>query len=101
LIVPDGFKIERFASNVINTRQFSPGNEGAIFVGRHKEGKVYALVDENNDGKADNIDNIKHYIATLNLYTDAYVARYTIAGFMEYISHKIAPSQSMKRVLIA
>ena len=46
LIVPDGFKIELFASNVINARQLALGDEGTLFVGTHKEGKVYALVDE-------------------------------------------------------
>ena len=61
LVVPDGFKIKLFASNVINARQLALGDEGTLFVGTRKEGKVYALVDENNDGKAD-----KRYLVDKN-----------------------------------
>lgn len=53
LLVPENFKIELFASNVINARQLAIGDKGTIFVGTRKEGKVYALVDNNHDGKAD------------------------------------------------
>ena len=53
LLVPENFKIELFASNVINARQLALGDKGTIFVGTRKEGKVYALVDSNHDGKAD------------------------------------------------
>ena len=69
LVVPDGFKIELFASDVINARQLALGDEGTLFVGTRKEGKVYALVDENNDGKAD-----KRYLIDKNLNMPSGVA---------------------------
>ncbi len=69
LVVPDGFKIELFASDVINARQLALGDEGTLFVGTRKEGKVYALIDENNDGKAD-----KRYLIDKNLNMPSGVA---------------------------
>ncbi len=69
LVVPDGFKIELFASDVTNARQLALGDEGTIFVGTRKEGKVYALVDSNKDGKAD-----KQYLIDKNLNMPSGVA---------------------------
>jgi len=69
LVVPDGFKIELFASDVINARQLALGDDGTLFVGTRKEGKVYALLDENNDGKAD-----KQYLIDKNLSMPSGVA---------------------------
>ncbi len=53
LIVPDGFRIELFASDVTDARQLALGDDGTIFVGTRKQGDVYALVDTDKDGKAD------------------------------------------------
>lgn len=53
LHAPDNFKITIFASDVVNARKMARGKHGTIFVGTRNEGKVYALVDNNNDGKAD------------------------------------------------
>lgn len=69
LVVPEGFKIEIFASNVINARQLAIGDNGTIFVGTRKQGKVYALVDSNKDGKAD-----KQYLIDKNLNMPSGVA---------------------------
>lgn len=52
--LPPGFEINLFADNVPNARSMAVGEKGTIFVGTHSAGKVYALRDENNDGKADN-----------------------------------------------
>lgn len=51
--VPAGFHISIFADNVDNARSLSLGDKGTVFVGNRSGDKVYALVDENNDGKAD------------------------------------------------
>ena len=69
LLVPDGFRIELFASDVINARQLALGDEGTIFVGTRKEGKVYALVDHDKDGRAD-----KRYLIDKNLNMPSGVA---------------------------
>ncbi|MFM1876235.1 MAG: hypothetical protein RL266_1972 [Bacteroidota bacterium] len=51
--LPDGFKIEVFASDIDNARSLEKGPSGIVFVGNRGGGKVYALVDEDQDGKAD------------------------------------------------
>jgi len=53
LIVPDGFKIETFASDVGNARQMALGDKGTVFVGSRRAGKVYALLDSDEDGQSD------------------------------------------------
>lgn len=51
--LPQGFQISVFARDVTNARSMTRGDKGTIFVGNRKEDKVYALVDKNNDGVAD------------------------------------------------
>lgn len=51
--LPEGFSISYFAKNVDNARSLARGDKGTIFVGNRNGNKVYALVDEDNDGKAD------------------------------------------------
>lgn len=53
LTVPDGFKIELFASDIAGARSLVEGSKGVIFIGSRGAGKVYAVVDESGDGKAD------------------------------------------------
>lgn len=52
ITVPAGFKVRLWA-NVENARSMALGYRGTVFVGNRKDDKVYALVDENDDGKAD------------------------------------------------
>ncbi|MCB0755018.1 MAG: sorbosone dehydrogenase family protein [Flavobacteriales bacterium] len=52
--LPEGFKIEVFASNIENARSLEKGPDGVVFLGNRGGGKVYALVDKDLDGKADN-----------------------------------------------
>lgn len=51
--LPEGFSISYFAKDVDNARSLARGDKGTIFVGNRSGNKVYALVDEDNDGKAD------------------------------------------------
>ncbi|MFK7906489.1 MAG: sorbosone dehydrogenase family protein [Chitinophagales bacterium] len=51
--LPDGFKISYFAKDIENARSLCRGDKGTIFVGTRGGGNVYAVVDENNDFKAD------------------------------------------------
>lgn len=53
LKLPEGFQIEVFAEEVTNARQMCWGDQGTLFVSTRREGKVYALVDEDGDWKAD------------------------------------------------
>jgi glucose/arabinose dehydrogenase len=53
LVLPAGFQISVFAENVEGARQMALGARGTVFVGSRPQGKVYAVVDANNDRKAD------------------------------------------------
>lgn len=67
--LPAGFSISYFARNVENARSMTMGDKGTIFVGNRGGSKVYALVDENNDGVSD-----KKYIVADGLNTPNGVA---------------------------
>ena len=51
--LPQGFSIEMYAENIENARQMALGDNGTVFVGSRKAGNVYALIDSNNDFKAE------------------------------------------------
>lgn len=51
--LPAGFKISVWAADVPNARSMAISENGIVFVGNRQEKNVYALVDENADGKAD------------------------------------------------
>jgi len=53
--LPEGFEISVYASGIKNPRSMTLGDEGTLFVGCMEESKVYAVVDENNDYKADSV----------------------------------------------
>ncbi len=61
--LPEGFRIDIFASEVPNIRSLTLGDHGVIYAGSRQEGRLYALQDKDGDGKAD-----KTYILTPNLY---------------------------------
>ena len=58
LKLPPGFKVEVYADNVENARSLALGDKGTVFVGTRSEGSVYALVDSNRDGRADEVVTI-------------------------------------------
>ena len=51
--LPDGFRINFFATEVDNARSMALGDNGTVFVGNRGGKKVYALVDADNDGRAE------------------------------------------------
>lgn len=55
LKLPPGFKISMFAEGVANARGMALGAKGTVFVGSMSARKVYALVDKNGRGVADEI----------------------------------------------
>ena len=55
--LPENFQIELYAKNVKGSRTLDYAKPGIIFVGT-RIGKVYALIDNNNDYKADKIITI-------------------------------------------
>ncbi len=53
--LPPGFSVALYASGVKNARGMVLGENGTLFVGSMKEGRVYAVVDENGDHRADRV----------------------------------------------
>ncbi len=55
--LPEGFQIEVFADNVLNARSLARSPSGVLYVGSRRIGKgqVYAVVDKDNDYKADEV----------------------------------------------
>lgn len=60
LQLPEGFTIDVWAAEVPNARSMALSETGMVFVGNRQENNVYALVDENGDGKAES----KYILAT-------------------------------------
>ena len=58
LTLPEGFKIEVYASNIENPRQMALGSGGTVFVGTRRAGNVYAVLDDNDDHLADRVVTI-------------------------------------------
>lgn len=57
--LPEGFKIELYAENVVNARSMDLSPNGTLFVGTRGKGHVYALQDKDGDNVADQ----KHLLA--------------------------------------
>ncbi|MBC9797994.1 sorbosone dehydrogenase family protein [Sinomicrobium sp. FJxs] len=51
--LPEHFEIEVWAADVPNARSLARSEDGIVFVGNRGKGKVYAIIDEDADGKAD------------------------------------------------
>ena len=69
--LPPGFQIDLFAESVESARSLALGQNGTVFVGSRYvgdkvAGKVYAIVDENKDGKADKVLTIANGLKTPN-----------------------------------
>jgi glucose/arabinose dehydrogenase len=58
LKLPAGFRVSVFADDVENARSLALGSKGTVFVGTRSEGDVYALVDADKDGKAEEVITI-------------------------------------------
>ncbi len=56
--LPPGFKLSLFASNVPNARSMTLSPNGTLFVGTREAGRVYALLDHNDDNQADELITI-------------------------------------------
>jgi len=51
--LPPNFKIEVWAADIPNARSMTISDNGIVFVGNRQENNVYAVIDEDKDGKAD------------------------------------------------
>ncbi len=55
ITLPPGFRIGLFSDRVPGARSMVLGPRGTLFVGTRTEGRVYALRDEDGDGRADRV----------------------------------------------
>ena len=53
--LPPGFSIAVYASGIGNARSMTLSPNGTLFVGSMDAGNVYAIVDQNKDGRADEV----------------------------------------------
>jgi glucose/arabinose dehydrogenase len=58
LNLPEGFSAEVYAPDVSNARQMALGANGTVYVGSRGEGNVYALVDADDNYRADTVYTI-------------------------------------------
>ena len=58
LSLPPGFQIEVYAARVPNARALALGSQGTVFVGTQRAGKVYAVVDHNQDYRVDAVHTL-------------------------------------------
>lgn len=56
--LPEGFKINLYASNISNARSMALSETGILYVGTRSAGNVYALLDNNKDNKVDEVITI-------------------------------------------
>ncbi|MAG21328.1 MAG: PQQ-dependent sugar dehydrogenase [Candidatus Marinimicrobia bacterium] len=55
IVLPPGFEIQLYASDVPNARSMTLSSSGVLFVGTRREGNVYAIRDEDGDFHADEV----------------------------------------------
>src|SRR5690625_7526700 len=55
LTLPAGFHIAVYSDQVPSAREMALGDDGTVFVGSMQAGKVYALTDSDQDGRADRV----------------------------------------------
>jgi glucose/arabinose dehydrogenase len=66
LRLPPGFAAGVFSADVPGARSLALGAKGTVFVGTRGEGVVYALRDENGDGRAERVVRIARGLDTPN-----------------------------------
>lgn len=53
--LPEGFHIDYYADSVKGARSMALSASGIVFVGTQDAGNVYAIVDKNRDGRAEEV----------------------------------------------
>ena len=53
--LPQGFRIDVYASGLANARSMALSPNGTLFVGTREDGRLYAVIDRNKDQKADEV----------------------------------------------
>lgn len=58
IILPNGFRISVYAKDIPGARSMTLSPNGTLFVGTRQEGKVYAILDQDRNRKADQVITI-------------------------------------------
>jgi glucose/arabinose dehydrogenase len=66
LTIPKGFTISVYADNVTGARSMALAPDGTVFVGTQQRGVVYAVVNRDRDGRADEVLTIASGLNTPN-----------------------------------
>ncbi|MFO1206997.1 MAG: hypothetical protein U1E63_14965 [Burkholderiales bacterium] len=93
---PPGFEIAIYADNVPGARSLALGTNGTVYVGTLSTGKVYAVIDDDHDGKADQVITVAEGLNSPNgvAYRDGslYVAEINrILRFDDVAAHPAGP----------
>lgn len=94
--LPPGFEIAIYADNVPGARSLTLGTNGTVYVGTLSTGKVYAVIDDDHDGKADQVITVAEGLNSPNgvAYRDGslYVAEINrILRFDDVAAHPAGP----------
>jgi len=96
--LPPGFKITMYAENVEGARSMALGDKGTVFVGTFQQrgrapGKVYAIIDRNNDFKADTVITVAQELRMPNGVAfhngDLYIAEISRVTKLENIENQL------------
>jgi len=63
LQIAEGFKIQIFASDIDSPRQMTQGDDGRLYVGSRRSGKIFALQDTDNNGVVDYTELVAENLA--------------------------------------
>lgn len=66
ITLPEGFKIELYATGIEGARSLTLGDGGIVFVGSRAAGRVYALVDERESGKGVTVITVAAHLDSPN-----------------------------------
>jgi glucose/arabinose dehydrogenase len=66
LRLPEGFSIQVYTDQVPNARSLALGPRGIVYVSTRRDSRVYAVVDNNGDHKADKVHTIAKDLETPN-----------------------------------
>ncbi len=86
ITLPDGFEISLYASGVAGARSLALGDNGTVFVGTRQAGNVYALVDGDGDGTAEQVYTIARGLDNPNgvAFRDGALYVATIGSILRY-----------------
>ena len=93
ITLPPGFKITLYAEDVPNARSMTLSPNGVLFVGTRKKGTVYAVIDNDQDQKADQVVTIASGLNMPNgvAFRDGHLYVAEVNRIIVCVSHQVPP----------